>query len=103
MDELSDNSKEALRIRQGELISILESFAKLGRTEEWATIKELVFDRSLASIERMLFQESVRMEIKPDEIYRLQGERNWAKRYSDTERFMEAHKRELEKIKQLLK
>lgn len=101
MDE--ENLKEVLRVKQDELVKILEAFASLEQSKEWETLKELVFDRSLVSIERQLLNEASAPQVNIEKLYRLQGELSWAKKYSDLSRFMEGLKGQLENIKNQLK
>lgn len=103
MEGLTESKKESLRIRQTELIKILEALSKLGQSEEWNVLKELIFDKSLASIERQMLNYSKEPKINTDKLYKLQGEWDWAKRYFDIERFAESLKKELEEINKILK
>lgn len=92
-----------LRKKQGELVKVVEAFASLEESKEWATLKELVFDKSLASIERQLLNECLAPEVKVNKIYRLQGEWAWAKQYNNTHKFVDSLKKQLEDIKERLK
>lgn len=91
-----------LREEQTRLLTIIESFEKLEKSKEWSSLKELVFDKSLGSIERQIMNESLELEINTDKLYRLQGERAWVKQYCDTNRFVETLKKQLEEIKKRL-
>lgn len=95
--------QEKLSERQDELVKIIEAFVSLNKTKEWATLRELVFDRSQASIERQMFNEANAPEVNANRIYKLQGELAWVKKYSDLDRFIETLKIELENIKNQLK
>jgi hypothetical protein len=108
MDELdtivlTDEIRVQLRAEQTRLIKIIEAYAKLEDSKEWELLKELVFSKSLAAIERQMLNEAISPEIKTDKLYRLQGEWAWAKQYNDTGRFVEALKRQLEEIKRKFK
>lgn len=103
MEEYTDETKIKLRERQTELITIVESFNELEKTKEWQKIKELIYDKSLAAIERQVFSEALNKKIDIDALYRLQGEWAWAKQFSDTDRFISTLKKELENIKTKLK
>lgn len=94
--------KTILQEEQTRLISILEALEKLDKTKEWTTVKELVFNRSLESIERQIKVESLATEINTDKLYKLQGEWVWAKQFCDIDRFVETIKKQLEDIKQRL-
>ncbi len=100
---LPEEAKARLRKTQEELIRIIEAFAALEESKEWGVLKELVFGRSLAAIERQILNEAVTPQISTDKLYRLQGEWAWAKQYNDTGRFVQALKKQLEDIKNKLK
>lgn len=100
---ITDEVKVKLREEQTRLVTILEAYAKLEGSKEWDSLKELVFKKSLEAIERQMMNEAVAIEIKPEKLYRLQGEWAWAKQYSDVGRFTDNVKRQLEEIKKRLK
>ena len=107
MDELdkiviTDEVKVLLREEQTRLIKIIEALSKLDKTKEWESLKELVFSKSLVNIERQMLNESVAKEVDVNKIYRLQGEWAWAKQFTETDRFVETLKRQLEEIKKKL-
>lgn len=97
--ELNEEQKTILRAKQTELIRLTDAVAKLSKSEEWATLKEIVFDKSVASIERQLLSEALTKKIDTDKLYKLQGEWAWAKQYSDMDRFGDTLKNQLEDIK----
>ncbi len=76
--------------------------SKLNESKEWHVLKELVFDKSIEAIERQLLSESTKQEIEIKNLYRLQGELAWCKQYSDTGRFVETLKAQLQGIKNRL-
>lgn len=99
---LNQEQRTKLRERQAELITLLEALAKLDGTKEWKVLKELVFDKSVASIERQLQSEALAPEINLNKLYKLQGEWVWAKQHSDMGRFVDTLKTQLEDIKKKL-
>lgn len=108
MDELdkiviTPEIKVKLREEESRLIKIIEALDKLEGSKEWQVLKELVFDKSLQAIERQMLNESVSPKVEIEKIYRLQGEWAWAKQYSDTGRFVENLKKQLEAVKNKLK
>ena len=107
MDELdkivmTEEGKVLLREEQTRLIKIIEALSKLDKLKEWESLKELVFSKSLVNIERQMLNESVAKEVDVNKIYRLQGEWAWAKQFTETERFVDTLKRQLEEIKKKL-
>lgn len=99
-----DNSEAtALRERQTELVKIIESVNEVLKNKGWQTLKELVFDKAVARIDRLLLAEAKKPKVEEDKIYHLQGELTWAKRYADLKSYAEMLKKELEGINLKLK
>jgi len=101
--KVSEEVKTQLREKQNELISIIEALTRLDTNPDWQTLKELVFDRALDSIERQIRNEALNQTIDTSKIYKLQGEWAWAKQNVDSDRFISTLKIQLEDIKQKLK
>lgn len=100
--EISDEIRSKLQEEQNKLIAILESLKRLSHNEDWQVLKELVFDKSLEAIERQIKSVSLMETINTDKLYKLQGEWSWCKQYSDSNRFAETIKKQLEDIKKRL-
>lgn len=88
--------------RHVELVKIIEALNVLESSEEWTTLKELVFDKELTSIERQLLLASQDNPLDQAKIYALQGERKQIKKY-EFKRFAESLKNELENINKQIK
>ena len=102
-EELTEENKVQLREVQNRLVRLIEALVRLDTNEDWLTLKELVFEKSLASVERQLLNESLSKTIDPNKLYKLQGEWVWAKQNVDSNRFIETLKIQLEDIKSKLK
>lgn len=102
-NEVTEEVKTQLREKQNELISIIEALTRLDTNPDWQTLKELVFDRALDSIERQIRNEALNQTIDTSKIYKLQGEWVWAKQNVDSNRFISTLKIQLEDIKNKLK
>lgn len=94
--------QDLLRQEQTRLIKIVEAFDTIGKSKEWEVLKELVFSKSLESIERQMRNECLNQTLDTSKLYRLQGEWAWAKQFCDTDRFTENIKKTLEEIKKKL-
>lgn len=102
-ENLTEESKVLFEQRHAELVRIIESFENLEKSKEWETLKELIFDKALASIERQMLTESQNSDVDTKKLYRLQGEHSWAKRFCDINRFIESQKKQLEEINRKIK
>jgi len=81
------------------LTRIIGAIDGLLQNRDWQTFQELHFDREEKRVNRLLLLEA-RKDINEKEIYRLQGEWKWARRYSDLVTFARFLKNQLDKIKQ---
>lgn len=101
--EITDKVKVLLQEEHSKLVKIIEAFEGLENSREWATLKDLVFDKSLALIEKQILGLSLAQKIDTDKLYKLQGEWAWAKQYNDVGRFTENLKKRLEQINKKIK
>ena len=95
-------NQEVLRERESKLVRLVEVFDALSRSAEWSSLKQELFDGALASIELKLRLEAEKAEVSLPELYRLQGERKWAKRYSDPVSYVSTLRAELAHIRKQL-
>ena len=106
---VSDNFEEEeidlspLQDKQGELTQIIEAINRVEVSEDWQKLKKLLLDGVVSNLERQLANESLKKEINPSEIYRLQGQLTWAKKYVDLKKLSEFFRQQLEGIKLRLK
>lgn len=101
--ELTEEVKVKLREEETRLTKIIEALVSLDKSKEWSTLKELVYDVSVLSVERQILNICLNKEIDLNALYKLQGEWAWAKQHSDTNRFITTLKQQLEGIKNKLK
>lgn len=103
-DEVLEESKVIvlLREREAKLVRLVESLVGLSKSREWSTLKSQLFDEVLESIETRLRNESVKTEINTAELYRLQGERKWARNYADPLKLAKEYQVELANIRKQL-
>lgn len=81
--EEASTPNERLREREQHLVRMIESLKALEEGREWSTLKELMFDGALETLESRLRTESKKSELNLPEIYRLQGRIQEAKKYTD--------------------
>ncbi len=71
---------EALREREAILVRIIEAIVKIEQSEEWSTLKKLIFDSTVENLEKRLKNEAEQLEIKPALLNQLQGQLIWARK-----------------------
>lgn len=98
-EEKEDNRLSFLQKQQGELAQLIETINQVEASEAWQKLKTLVLNNVVVSLERSLRFEAERLSINEPEIYRLQGQLVWARKYADLRTLVEWKKRELENIK----
>lgn len=100
---MDEENKVKLREIQNNLVRLIESYVELDKNADWKVLQELVFEKSLASIERQILTEALAKEINLNQLYKLQGEWVWAKQNTDINRVVSTLKLQLEDIKNKLK
>lgn len=101
LEETQEERLPVLRARESELVKIIEAVGRLSNTTEWSTLKSLVFDGVLESLQKKLASESYKMPLDEPTIYKLQGQITWAKKYSNLESFADEKRLELTNIRKL--
>ncbi len=95
-------NQEPLREREAKLLRVIEALAAVSQSNEWSTLKSELFDDVLKSIENRLRVESEKTEVNLPEIYRLQGEKKWARNYADLQTLIEQYRLEITHIRMQL-
>lgn len=91
-----------LRSREVDLTKIIEAISRVLGSDEWKLLKSHVFDGVTESLEKRLTTEAKKNEVNSPEIYRLQGQIVWAKKFSKLEELQEIYRLELIEIKKKL-
>lgn len=105
----SDDSEEShdrnsiLQTQQGELSQVVEAINRVEQSSDWQKLKRLTLDGVLANLEHQLLKQMMQKEINLPEVYRLQGQITWAKKYVDLKKLGEFFKLQIESIKNQLK
>lgn len=100
LEEPVDNT-EHLRERESQIIRILEAIAVIRTSEAWITLRSLIFDNTVESLEKRLKTEAEKLEINQPEINHLQGQLLWARKYVDLDKLASSFKVELSNIRKL--
>lgn len=93
---------EHLREEVSRLTRILEAIGAIENSEEWRTLKREIFDSTVENLEKRLKNESEKLQIDASELYRLQGQLFWARKYANLTKLSESYKLELSNIKKLI-
>lgn len=98
-DPEPDDRLVELRKRETELVALLSITKNLLTNPDWLTLKELIFEPILSNLQKRLRIESEKTELNTPEIYRLQGQILWAKRYADLQKLADDYKSELSNLR----
>lgn len=90
---------ERLRAREAELVSIIEAARALSLSNEWSTLKTYVFDGMVERLERQLKEQASNDVVDTSELYRLQGQIRWAKRFADLQVLSNEFRTELTSVR----
>ena len=102
-EELNIDKISFLQKQQGELTQIVEAINRVESSEDWQKLKKLLLDGAVVAIERQLLNETVKKEINTPEIYRLQGQLSWARKYADLKKLSDMFRQQVENIKNQIK
>lgn len=92
-----------LQKQQGEWSQVVEAINRVEQSNDWQKLKTLLLDGVVETLERQLSAETAKKEIDTAELYRLQGQLVWAKKYADLKKLGEFFKKQIESIKLQLK
>lgn len=91
-----------LRQREGELVTIIEAIGRVNESGDWSILKKHIFDGLVETLERKLNLEAKKNDLNSPEIYRLQGQLAWARKYADLQKLNEFFRLELTNIRKQL-
>lgn len=80
---------------ESELVKIIEAMQSIAISDQWKVLKELIFDDLVASLEKRISSEAKKKPIDEPEIYSLNGQLAWAKKYADFNKLADAYKVQL--------
>lgn len=94
-EEVPFDATPMLREKEGKLVKIIEALGRVAESEDWQMLEKEVFSGVVESLERRRKSEAEKPEINAPELYRLQGQTIWAKKFSDLKKLNQAFKVEL--------
>lgn len=92
-EETSIDVSPHLRQRQQELAEIIAAFDAIVASSYWKVLQNKVFDGVLEALQKRLDAEK-----DEKEIFRLQGQIAWARKYADLTKMTQTFKDELQRI-----
>lgn len=101
-DEKEVDTKPQLRERESELVNQIQALDEVNQSEAWKVLEGSIFGPLVETLEKRIKTEVEKVKIDEAELYRLQGQKAWAKKYADLSRLSEILKTELKAIKQRL-
>lgn len=90
------------RERETELVNLVDAIRNVLMTPEWSSLKEKLFDGLVERLERQLITAATRKVVDEKEIYHIQGQLVWAKRFSDLEKLADMYRLELTSVRRQL-
>ena len=99
LEKEEDSRLSFLLEKQGELAQLVEAINRVEANDDWRKLKELLFNGVVKKLERQLKDEASRNEVNLPKIYRLQGQIEWAKKYSDLKKISNEKRSELDNLK----
>lgn len=100
--EASDDFAPRLRKEEARLLRIVEALQAVQSSKEWSSLKTEVFDNLVNVLEKDLRTESEKIDPEPNKLNRIMGKLEWARRYSDLQKFENEKRVELTNVRQQL-
>lgn len=98
--EIKEDSRLSFLLeKQGELAQLVEAINRVEANDDWRKLKELFLNGVVEKLERQLKDEASRQEVSLPKLYRLQGQIEWARKYSDLKKFSNEKRLEIENLK----
>ncbi len=92
----------ALRAKETELMAIIEASTRLAGNADWLTLKDKIFDGVVISIKKRRDIEVEKKPLNGPVIHSLNGQLEWAKKYSDILAIASIYKQELLNVRKVI-
>ena len=102
LEETKDNRLSFLQNQHGEFTQLVEAINRIESNEDWQRLKKLLLDDVVNRLEKELKSEAEKIVLDPPKIYRLQGQLEWARKYTNLKKIADYKKVEIENIKNLI-
>lgn len=90
------------REREGELVRIIDALQAIQQTAAWDTMRELVFEGMVSSLERQLSTEAKKDAPNTNVLARINGQLLWATKFADLGKLTSAFRQELLNVRKQL-
>jgi len=90
------------RERETDLMAIVDAFEEIGKSRAWSVLKDKIFDGVLISLERRLKTEIKKKPLNGPLIHSLNGQIEWAEKYTNFDTLASIYKLELSNIRKKL-
>ena len=97
--EKDEEKIESLKDHQAKFSRIVEAISQVESNQSWKNLKKIYLDEIVKNLKRQLSLEAGRRELNAPEIYRLQGQLLWAKRYVDLKKLAESFMLQIDNLK----
>lgn len=87
-----------LENRRSELVQVIEAIKDLEQNDAWIKLKRVLLDGVVVTLEKQLSNEATKKEVDTPELYRLQGQLAWARKYCDLKKLAEFFKQQVDNI-----
>mgnify|MGYP001600761649 FL=1 len=99
LEDKEDSRLSFLQDKQGELAQLVEAINRVEANEDWRKLKEIFLNGIMDKLERQLKEEASKSEVSLPKVYRLQGQVEWAKKYSNLKKISDEKRLEIENLK----
>ena len=99
LEDKEDSRLSFLQEKQGELAKLIEAINRVEANEDWRKLKELFLNEVVDKLERQLRDEAKKEEINLPKLYRLQGQIEWARKYTNLKKISDDKRLEVENLK----
>lgn len=99
LEEVKDNRLSFLQNQQGEFAQLVEAINRVESNEDWQKLRKLLLDDVVTKLEKELKSEAEKSPLNEIKIYRLQGQLEWARKYTDLKKLADYKKLVIENLK----
>ena len=91
-----------LRAKESNLMAIIESLKIIATNRDWMILQERIFNEVEKNLEKRLLSEAKKRPLDEGEIYSLNGQLIWARKYADLNKMVKDYWNELTNVRKQL-